>query len=799
MAGRHLRQPQHGAALLIFMILMVMGAMTYLVNSLTPEMIEARRAQKTHAALVQAREALIGYALRYRDTQAAKDLDSTGDDDRAMYGYLPLPDLGSSRNQNVDPNCKDASNNPLEGCDANTFTGVVFDANKIGPTVVGRFPWRTLGTEPLRDGHGECLWMIVSSLHSRIQGVNPVLPPMNWDTLGQLDVVVANGTSALVSALTSPHNRPVAVIFAPGPPLPGQNRSNLGGNDVSQCGGNYNVANYLDPTAAIGGITNYLAGTNAASGATGDSDPTNDPDTPKGLLTQGKVFVSGSNYLPSACQGSTCTQAANDIGLTITSDMLFGAIRKSANFRTDINTMLDRMVNCLRDQTIAGGTAARISDNGCYDGNQHPLGYYDHYKELVFLAKPAAPFTVNGDTTCAGALIFAGQRSGTQGRVGAEKNDLSNYLEAPNFPLTSTTFTGLTLFDRVSSTQVAHQDIVRCIPNSASFNEVPSSSLPSDKQLTSYDPTTRTLTLGKEGVSTDDYPAASLFGCSWVSEAHTVGNGFRAYFNFTILNSGNGFTFAMIDGDRNTGAVCGAAAEQLGYSGDNGDTDSLAYPKIGIEIDTSRQTSAYSSGGSGRSDPNYLGGHLAIVYWGQESIPDDDNVHGRADTSARPAPSNPPVPAVVTQDGAGVARLDSGSVSGLIGIKIHVRVEVTLVSTNSTQQSKTFLIETWLERRADQADVIAAMKNTTRSIASLYPNINTASFIHLRDQPTIFNTAGAACSVSTPCATGYACETDNICYMEYLKSIRLGFTGSQGTAAKDQVINIQDFVSTWLP
>ena len=132
---RPLRLHSSGAALLIFLILLVTAALTYVVNSLTPEMVEARRAQKTSDALAQARDALIGYALRYRDQQVAKDPDSNGEDDRAMYGYLPLPDLGSSRNNNIDPNCHanpaDLSSPELEGCDANTFTGLAFDASAL--------------------------------------------------------------------------------------------------------------------------------------------------------------------------------------------------------------------------------------------------------------------------------------------------------------------------------------------------------------------------------------------------------------------------------------------------------------------------------------------------------------------------------------------------------------------------------------------------------------------------------------------------------------------------------------------
>jgi hypothetical protein len=651
--------------------------------------------------------------------------------------------------------------------------------------------------------------MIVSSLHSRIQRSvpSPVLPPMNWDTLGQLDIVVANGNASLASILATPHDRPVAVIFSPGPPLPGQNRADLGGNDVTQCGGNYDAKNYLDPNTAtaLGDVTNYLTGANSASGTTGDSDPSNDPDppapdAPKKLTTQGKVFASGGNFLANACQGGDCTLLANDKGLLLTSDTLFSAIRKNAYFRTDINSMLDRMVNCLRDQVIASGTATRIPDNACYDASQHPLGYYDHYKEQVFVAKPVASFTVNGDNSCAGALLFSSQRSGSQQRItAAQKSDFSNYLEAPNFPLTGPAFSGSELFER-SPPQAVGQDIVRCIPSSTSLNKVTSLDLDTlGGQIVDYDANARKLTLGRIFSITDtvrDNNASAFFGCSWTPETHSMGNGFRSYFQFNIADSGEGFTFAIVDGERNLDNACGAAREHLGYSGNNNKRPPIAYPKVGVEIDTSKQTDPYGIN-YGRSDPDYLGGHAGIVYWGVEGDENDDNVHGLPtppDASLRPPPRNPEVPAAVTQHGAGVARLDATSVSSLLNQNIHVRVEISPIAIDSNLHKRTYQVDVWIVRGDSNTDMIDAMKNTTRPLRLLYPTIDSASFIYLKDQPQIYDIQGGIC----PCLSGQTCGADNFCYTPVFDKIRLGFTTSQSTAAKDQIISISNFFTTWI-
>ncbi|MBZ0144452.1 MAG: hypothetical protein K8F56_12810 [Rhodocyclaceae bacterium] len=787
-AGRrpHPRATRHeqGAALLLFMILVVMAALAYLISNLTPEAIERRRNLQSQEALTLAREALIGYALRYRDDQVAKDLNSDGDDDRVMYGYLPLPDLGSGRNNNIDPKCHlvpgDLSSPELEGCDANTFTGIAFDVNGIGPSVVGRLPWRTLGIEPLRDGHGECLWMIVSSLHSRIQRSvpSPVLPPMNWDTLGQLDIVVANGSASLASILATPHDRPVAVIFSPGPPLPGQNRADLGGNDVTQCGGNYDAKNYLDPNlaTALGNVTNYLTGANSASGTTGDSDPSNDPDppapdTPKKLSIQGKIFASASNFLPNACPGGDCTLVSNDAGLMLTSDQLFAATRKHAYFRTDINSMLDRITDCLRDQGTSGyGKISGANDNSCYGTDLPPRGYYPNYREMLLVAG-GGTMTVNGNN-CAGAVLFGNQRntkwepagepSGNtpkcpktnatnpyQCRVSADDKTNAayypgNYLEEINltsFSSTGTIFSGQETFERVSSTQTPFQDIVRCIPTTASFvTTLSSNPSPTMPQLAAYSTASRTITLGQV-VSTapSSSLANSLFACAWRPESRTMDGGLRSYFTFRINENPlnltfaphEGFAFAIVDGDNNGTDACGAAAQHLGYSGNNLETPFIVQPKIAFEIDPRREGTVFPSTTNsnhltnGRTDPShslgfYRGGHVAITYWGGEtaidttiSIPpppgdcippafasgttcwlppeEDDNVHarpisGRAGFPIPPAnpvaPTTPPVApttplAVPPYYPLGVYKLDPQTEQVPTNRDFHVRVELT--------------------------------------------------------------------------------------------------------------------------
>ncbi|MDK9705308.1 MAG: hypothetical protein OEL20_19455 [Sulfuritalea sp.] len=632
-----------------------MSGLFFFVSNLTPAAIEALRQQKTDEALAQARDALLGYVIRYREANP----DTGTKEFKEVYGYLPMPDLGSSRNNNAaDANCYG-----MEGCEAYNFSG-----NGANFTVIGRFPWRSLGVAALRDGHSECLWYIVSGGNQRIQQSRP----MNWDTLAHLDLKTANGSAALAAVLTEArvHDRPVAIIFSPGPTLSGQNRSKLGNDNVDICGGNYSVKNYLDPyldppnSAPLGTVSNFFDGTtNQASQETSADDPKTMIAAPIQKRTDNTLW-SGKNCPPS--DSTNCNTVVNDQGLTLTSDLIFSRLRKRAAFRGDINALLDRIVPCLRDQ-IAAGTLptlaapastsgggnkyGRIPDlaNSCYGEFADPKGYYPHYKDQIFVAACASGncFDVTVDNvlnTCPGVLVFSGQRHTSQLRTEAQKNTLANYLEDVNLASFTapygTSFSGPSRFDAVSANQTASQDIVRCIPAASSFGTVASPILSSlgYNQLASYDIASGTLTLGALGVRSNllvnPAPAYALYGCAWTPETRATGGGLRAYFRAKVDDRGDGFVFAMIDGDRNSASVCGAARQHLGYSGNNNpdqatngnETASIAHPKIGIEFDRTRAGTFSTSSNplsSGRNDPDYTppyvnDAHVGIVYWGTE-------------------------------------------------------------------------------------------------------------------------------------------------------------------------------------
>ncbi len=872
-----------GFVLIALLAMLAIGGLYFFISNLSPEYLRNKAQQQTGDSLAQAREALIGYAIRFRDEQVAQG--SAG----LVYGYLPMPDLGTSRNNTA--GCVE------EGCEAANFAG-----NAANVTVIGRFPWRSLGTGALRDADGECLWYAVSGSHQRVQRASP----MNWDTLSQLDVVVANGTAAMASALASAiaqgiasaYDRPIAVIFSPGPPLPGQNRGTVAGDSVTECGGNYDPKNYLDPsdTAALAGVVNFFPATDSASPEKPWADRTAAVTSAasKEVSINGNIHRRGDSSLWSgACPAGSsdiCSVASNDGGVTLTSTQLFQTLRGSSYFRTDINAMLERMTECLRDQIAAGGsftpvaltntlppltdkTVGRIPSNTCYDDTQNPLGYYSHYGDQLFVLKPnAGSLSVSLDAAaaqnCAAGLIFAGQRGTknpaptnggesllqlrTSAQVSASNSTTNinwpaNYLEGSNLTTFTTTgalsLSGNSMLAQVRASKsnsgdiarcttgslwklddpachLAEQDIVRCIPSGANLSVVESPNLSAAQQLVAYNPATSTLTLGKENVTNTTADPAALFGCAWTPEEKTVGSGFRSYFQFTFATLGTsvgntGFVFALIDSESNPNLPCGMAGNHLGYSGDNTVTPKVAFPKIGIEFDQSRNTgfpgtSGESSTNAGRKDPCYVSScgavpaqtansHAAIVYWGHESanatdavtVPNnDDNVHGFPTAgslaSVRRPPRNP-------DTSPGIENESSLRTGGQL---FHVRIEVTPTRTVSAtaENSKTSLVtKVWL--LADSltvANQIVAMKDTTRPMAELYPSFTEK----LTDTGTVFDVAGSACS-SGVCPANQTCGSDNICYRQGLRKARLGFTGSQRT--NDQQVTIAKMFNTWLP
>jgi hypothetical protein len=173
---------QRGAALLIFLLIGALAATSLLLKHFSSRSA-ATGNQATMQALTQAKEALIGWSASHGTNP----------------GMLPCPEDTAFIGTSSEGRAQTACSNSLPS--------------------VGRLPWRTLDIPQLLDDASEPLWYALSP------GFRA--PPINSSSLGQLMV---DGTP----------NNAVAIIFSPGVPLSGQNRT------VPTSAQPPDVAQYLD-------------------------------------------------------------------------------------------------------------------------------------------------------------------------------------------------------------------------------------------------------------------------------------------------------------------------------------------------------------------------------------------------------------------------------------------------------------------------------------------------------------------------------------------------------------------------
>lgn len=198
---------QQGAALLIFMAVLLIGAGVTILGSLRTGDTQHLADQKTADALAQAKVALIGYAVA----------------DPNRPGELPCPDFNN-----------DGDSIPVEDYSGSNCK-----------SLIGWLPWKLLRLPDLRDGSGERLWYaIANNFHAN--GTTP----LNSTVSGALSITGSQ-----------PASNVVAIVFAAGAPVPGQVRPTLPGTFVA----NTDVAKYLEANNALSAANvNFVTGNNTA-------------------------------------------------------------------------------------------------------------------------------------------------------------------------------------------------------------------------------------------------------------------------------------------------------------------------------------------------------------------------------------------------------------------------------------------------------------------------------------------------------------------------------------------------------
>jgi hypothetical protein len=215
LSNNYLSVKQQGAALILMVFILSLVVLTYTVKSLNSNDFRVKEATNTSQALAEAKAALISWSVNHPNTP----------------GLMPYPD------RNADAGGYDG----LSDCPGGAT---------LYSHLIGRLPWKGadyndcnillngLGKEFL-DGSNEPLWYAVSKnlVHIYSPTGDPVINPSKIDNptyynplnhKGWLSVYDKNGQ--LVS------DRVAAIIFAPGLPIGGQDRS----------GGKADATNYLD-------------------------------------------------------------------------------------------------------------------------------------------------------------------------------------------------------------------------------------------------------------------------------------------------------------------------------------------------------------------------------------------------------------------------------------------------------------------------------------------------------------------------------------------------------------------------
>ena len=126
---------ERGAALLALLAVIMLGASWFLVSQLSAESgsLAAVRKQRDAEVLNRAKQALIGY-IAHQATESGEN----------NPGAFPCPEAPGGFNSTT-------------GADGKTQTP------SCALPSVGRFPWRTIGTDKLVDTSGEPLWYVVAS------------------------------------------------------------------------------------------------------------------------------------------------------------------------------------------------------------------------------------------------------------------------------------------------------------------------------------------------------------------------------------------------------------------------------------------------------------------------------------------------------------------------------------------------------------------------------------------------------------------------------------------------------------
>ena len=390
---------QRGAAVLIMLTILVLGAASILIGQLNKINFRQQNDQQTDQALLEAKSALIGWSLSYAQRP----------------GLLPVPDLRGDNNYDGDSDCPFGAIN-------NTH-------------LLGRLPWRVYLNAPpdaycssdrgglgsqIVDADGEMLWYSVSEnlLY------DSAYPTINSDikNLSSGWITIRDDQGIVIS------DRVAAVVLAAGDPLPGQNRAAAAPT----------ANNYLD-SITVGTTTYSNADFDSDFLIAGESDSFNDRleyITIDQLVAQveRKVIATARSCL--------------DAYAVLSADKYPWASPLDGSAPPAYTGIYGERFGRIPD-TLSIESSPSVNDTtmqttwqpaNCFSG----LSYWSDWRESIFYqvasgyepggsASCATCLTVDGSGTYPVVLVLAGSELSGQSRSSnSDKGAIGNYLEAGN-------------------------------------------------------------------------------------------------------------------------------------------------------------------------------------------------------------------------------------------------------------------------------------------------------------------------------------------------------------------------------
>ena len=374
---------------MVMLVIIIIGSAAFLVSALSLSGQQIERDKITADALAQAKEALIGYAVRVK-------ISSSTLANQPRPGDLP---------------CPDTDNNGISG--DTTYTTCDLQSQRIG-----RLPWKTLGLPDLRDSSGERLWYAVSNNFKN----NTRTSLLNSDTPGTITIRSSDGNVINDASLG---NGAVAVIIAPGKVLQRQlaaspqNRSCTIGVDCDalevcttspptltpKCDPN----NYLDNTPI---------GINAEDNA-GFSDNSSTDGFIQGIVkdSSGKIIINDQflivtqENIMSAVQkrvAGEVKKCLDDYATSNNNRYPWAVPLNDPTYHDNTNQLFGRIPdNLSSSQTSCGSSPTLCSSSGTWGAacNTHisntPSTWWTNWKDMVFYGLSSAYKVLNQPSAAA--------------------------------------------------------------------------------------------------------------------------------------------------------------------------------------------------------------------------------------------------------------------------------------------------------------------------------------------------------------------------------------------------------------